>query len=71
MTQAMMISAIRQLGVSVRVRDGEIRISKPLDAYLCQGATRDQAIAKAEAEAYYTDDRYDAVLTARHYAEGQ
>lgn len=52
--QKQTLKAIRQLGMSVSIRDGEYRITYP-------GLSRD----RAEAVAYYTSDRHDALNTAR------
>lgn len=54
MTQTETIKAIRAMGLTCTVRDREYRITFP-------GLSRD----RAEAIAYYTDDRQDAVITAR------
>lgn len=50
LTQKAMMAAIRELGMTVSVRDGEIRVNHK---------------GYSEATAYYTDDRQDAVDTAR------
>lgn len=54
MTQAKMIADIRALGLTVSVREGEIRVAHP----------------KAPASAgYYTNDRHDALATAEQMAK--
>ena len=54
MTQAETLRAIRHLGLLVRVRDGEFRVTFP-----------GLSVERAEAVAYYTEDREDALGTAR------
>ncbi len=54
MTQNQTLAAIRALGLSARVEDGEFRIAhRGLDA------------DRTEATACYTDDREDAIGTAK------
>jgi hypothetical protein len=60
MTQKQLIQAVRALGLVCRVTDGEYRISFPVS----QAVTAD----RAEASAYYTDDRQDALNTAQAMA---
>lgn len=55
-TQKQVISAIRGLGLSVRVSDGEYRINYP---------------GGAESTAYYTSEASDAVGTARVMARSK
>ena len=45
---------LKDLGCTLRVRDGELRVN--LKGY-------------SEATAYYTDDRHDALATAEHMAQ--
>lgn len=49
--------AVRTLGLTISKRDGEYRISRP-----------NLPPERAEAIAYYTDDRYDAWGTAEEMA---
>lgn len=49
-TQKAMLAAIRQMGMIARESDGEVRVNFP---------------GGLEATAYYTNDRHDAILTAR------
>ena len=58
-TQAETFRAIRALGLTAGLRDGEWRVSYPLWAV---------GKVQAEAIAYYTNDRQDAIETARFMA---
>lgn len=64
MTQQQMTAQVRQCGLTAKVLDGEIRISRPLSWYRDAGLSHAEAVEQAEADAYYTNDRQDAVLTA-------
>lgn len=57
MTQNQTLAAIRALGLTARVTDGEYRVTH-------RGVTPE----RAEAVAYYTTDRVDALGTARAMA---
>ena len=70
------MSAIRALGLSVRCVDGEWRITYRLDdarlgVAVVGPISRARAIERAEAVSYYTNDRQDAIDTARMMAERQ
>ena len=71
-TQAQTLRAIRALGLTANVRNREYRITFPIDSCLnlliradAASATVANARRKAEAIAYYTNDRQDAIDTAR------
>lgn len=67
-TQAQTIAIIRNMGLSCTFdRDSrEFRIAAPIATvqHFHPDMTRNQAIAKAEAGAYYTDCKFDAIGTA-------
>ena len=75
LTQRQTIAAIRALGLTVSIRDREYRITfrSPVIAEYCAALlgripSHVEVSAKAEDIAYYTDDRQDALVTARFMA---
>jgi len=63
LTQKQLFAAVRALGLSIRCADGEYRIAHKLGHY------RDALLARQESDAYYTNDRDDALATARAMAQ--
>lgn len=57
MTKQELFTQVRQLGLAVTALDGEYRVT--------YGAWQVRDAARREALAYYTDDRQDALDTAR------
>lgn len=62
-TQSQTTAAIRALGLTVNVSDGEYRVAVP--AALCAGETRAERLERQEAGCYYTTDAEDALATAK------
>lgn len=63
------LATIRRIGLSARYNGDtkEYRVTYPLDSDL----RRVDAIRKAEDQAYYTNDAYDAISTALRMADTQ
>ena len=62
-TQAQAKAAIKALGMSVTVTDGEYRVTFPASRYT--GLDKRTVESNREASAYYTDDADDAIGTAQ------
>lgn len=67
MTRNELSEALRPLGMWQRVEGSEIRVTFTVDAIIARGlcASFNKARQIAEAMAYYTDDRDDALGTAK------